>query len=380
MMNLLGRMVPVAVVMAVSALMMASTAVAGEVTVEFPRESGSKTVSLASLTGSFDVDQDYEIRGASGSTQSERIRGISLAALLTAVNADPVYGGVEIVRPNGGTVLISKAQILAGWPAPVVYESAGEMRFLRPSYAAGDANAGDIVSTTGTLVVRQTDASRIQVKAKVSKSKVKARELVRFTAIVSGIGAGEQYSVEWNFRDGKKSTGESVSHRFSKRGNYVVLVTVKTEGSDRSDPTTVAVRVGDPAKNQKQRSGGGTNEVVGAPDSGASDGTSGSGENAASEDADSETDSQEQAKEQPAPEPELPQITGRLLDPNVAADPQAASTLAARSGQQVENDSGTIGVPGEALGVAATFGLLGLGFLLELGTFGRFRSRLTLGG
>lgn len=347
---------------------------AGDIQVVGPRGGEPKTISLASLSGSFDVDQDYEIRSGSGSPRIERIRGISLSALLVAINADPVYGGVEVVRPDGRTVLIAKAQILAGAPAPVVYESAGEMRFLRPSYNASDANAGDIVSTSGTLVLRQTDASRIQVKAKVSKSKVKARDLVRFEATVSGIGAGEQFEVEWNFRDGKKAKGEEVSHRYSKRGNYVVLVTVTTAGSDRSDPATVAVQVGDPVKSEKKRSGGGSNDAAGAPDSGASDGSSGSGDSAATDNGDSP---QEPKATEPEPaEPQLPEITGQLLDPNATAEPQESSTLAARSGQQAENAGGSFGVPGEALGAAGALGLLGLGFLLELGALGKLRTRL----
>ncbi|MGB1583974.1 MAG: PKD domain-containing protein [Solirubrobacterales bacterium] len=354
-----------------------TVASAGEIKIVGPRGGETKSVDLVSLAGSFDVDQDYEIRSASGSTRSERIRGISIGALLAAIDADPVYGGVEIVRPNGGFVLISKTQILTSSPTPVVYESGGELRFLRASSDAEDNNADDIVSTPGDLVIRQTDATGVQVVARASKSKVGIRELVRFTAKVTGVGAGEKFEVTWNFRDGKSAKGLEVSHRFAKRGRYAVLATVKVLGSEQSSPDTTSVQVGKPVKSDKDRSGGGTNDSAGAPQSGASDGESGTGDSANTEKPDPESKSE---KSQPAveSEPVPPQITGQLLDPN-ARTGSAPSSLAARSGQQAEQTAPGAGVPGEAIGAAGALGLLGLGFLMELGVLARFRTRLTLG-
>lgn len=364
------RRTALAVSVAAAALAsLASTALAADVRVEFARGNGNATVSLSSLESQFDVNQSYEIRSASGSTQSEQVRGISIAALLAAVKAELGYGGVEIERPEGGSVFVSKSQIDAGLPTPVVYESAGQVRFLRPSYNATDANAADLVSTSGTLVLRQTEAPRIQVDAKASKSKAKIRELVRFSAKVTGAGAGEDYRVTWLFDDGTRATGLEVSHRFKKRGSYKVIATVETVGKTPVNHSDVApVQVGKAVKSKKNRSGGGNNDASGAPDSGASDGSSGSGDNAAT---DSESDAPKRKKKRVEPQPSttLPQVTGQLLDPIVVTPQEQTSDLAARSGQQAQVAKPGGGVPNEALGGAGALGLLALGFMLELGVF-----------
>lgn len=346
----------------------ASTAMAADVRVEFARDNRSRTVSLSELEPQFDVDRSYEIRSASGSTQTQ-IRGISITTLLAAVKAELRYGGVEIVRPEGGTVFISKSQIDTGVPAPVVYESGGQVSFLRPSYAANDVNAADLVSTSGTLVIRQTDKPRIKVVAKASKGKAKIRELVRFSATVTGAGAGENFTVKWRFRDGTTVSGLEVSHRFKKRGSYAVIATVETSGRAPVNHSDVApVQIGKPGKNKTNRSGGGNNDASGAPDSGASDGDSGGGKNAPTDTGD-ETPKRTNQRAEPQPDPTLPQVTGQLLDPTVVTPEEQSSDLVARSGQPVQQAKSSGGVPGEALAGAGTFGLLALGFLFELGVF-----------
>lgn len=365
----MNRVLKLALALTGLMLVAAPSAMAADVRVEFARQSGQATVTLASLESKFDVNEQYVIRGASGSTQSEQVRGISIAALLAAVNAELGYGGVEIARPDGGSVFISKAQIDAGAPAPVVYESAGQVRFLRPSSGDGDANAGDMVSTSGTLVIRQTERPRVEVDAKASKSKAKVGETLKFTAKVTGTGAGENYTVTWLFGDGTKATGLAVSHRFKKRGNYKVIATVATSGDNPVNHSDVApVQIGKTVKSKKNRSGGGNNDASGAPDSGASDGTSGSGDSAATESGDTKPKRKKKTEATPQVEA-LPQITGQLLDPTVVTPQEQQSDLAARSGQQVQQAKPGGGVPSEALGGVGALGLLALGFMLELGTF-----------
>lgn len=356
----------------------ASSALAGDVTVSGPRGGPSTTVSLASLADKFDVDADYELRDASGSAQPVHVKGISVAALLAAINADPVYGGVEVLRADQSKLLVSKSQIVAGAPSPVVYEDAAGVHFLRPSYGSTDANAGDVVTAAGNLTLRQTDSSQLQVEARASKTSVRARKAVTFSATASGAGAGEQYTYKWNFDDGTTATGAKVTHRYAKRGRYDVLVTVTTAGSDRSDPDVVSVQVGDPAKSKQNRSGGGTNQVAGAPDSGASDGSSGSGTNAATTQTEASapvTKRRRVFRAAPAGE----QVTGQLLSATIVAAPHAASTLGARSGQQIQK-APAIGIPGEAMGIGGVAALLGIGFMLELGTFGKLATRIRPGG
>ena len=366
------RAARIALVLAVFLLVAAPSAMAADVRVDFARGNGGATVTLASLESKFDVDQTYEIRSTSGSTQSEQVRGISISALLAAVNAELGYGGVEIDRPDGGKVFISKAQIDAGAPAPVVYESAGQVRFLRPTYGAGDANAADLISTTGTLLIRQTERPRIEIDAKAAKSKAKVGETVKFKATVTGAGAGETTTVTWLFGDGTKATGLAVSHRFKKRGSYKVIATVTTSGEPPVSNSDIApVQIGKTVKSKKNRTGGGNNDASGAPDSGASDGNSGSGDSAATDTGDTKPKPRRKKKTEPTPQvATLPQVTGQLLDPTVVTpQQQQQSDLAARSGQPVQEANAGGGIPSEALGGAGALGLLALGFMLELGTF-----------
>lgn len=359
-------------------LVAAATASAGTVTIKNPRGGDDIVVDLQQVAGSFDVDGEYEIRGSSGSARTERIRGISLAKLFEVANADPTYYGVNVLRSNGGSVFISKAQVSASASSPVVYESGGEVRFLRPSTSAADNNADDLVSSAGNLILQQTARADLKIKVKASKTKVSARKPVTFTATVSGIGAGEDYEVSWNFDNGKSGKGDEVSQRYAKRGLYRVLATVKTAGATQS--TVVTIQVGNPVKSDKDRTGGGNNDSAGAPDSGASDGASGNGENAATE---STPKKQTRKKAAEPASPALPTITGQVIDPNQVAPLEQQSDLAARSGSKTENPepkkANAGGVPTEAFGVAGALGLLGLGFLLELGAFGGLRSRLTIG-
>lgn len=357
----------------------ASPASAGTVTIKGPQGGPDITRELSDLTAQFDVDADYDVRSSSGLVRSEPIRGISIDALFKAVNADTAYRGVNVLRPNGGSVFISKAQVTAAAPSPVIYESGGEVRFLRPSYNERDNNAVDLVSAGGNLILQQTADSSLKITAKASKTKAKARESVKFTATVEGIGAGEQTEISWVFADGKTGKGAEVSHRFSKRGVYRVLATVKTAGSGLSSSAVVQVQIGNPVKSDKKRSGGGNNDAAGAPDSGASDGQSGSGDTAAT-DTTTEPE-QRRKKQQPKVDETLTPITGQLLDPTATPTPEQQSELAARSGTQSDpqNQGSAAGIPSEAIGVAGALGLLGFGFILELGAFARFRSRFSLG-
>lgn len=364
-------------------LLAASTAMAGSVTIKGPRpvEGGPPdiVVDLASVSQHFDVDDEYDIRSGSGSVRSERIRGISIDKLFAVANADPTYHGVSVLRPNGGEVFISKAQVTAGVPSPVIYESNGEVRFLRPSSSADDNNADDLVSSAGNLILQQTASSALKITAKASKTKVAARKLVTFAATVTGAGSGETPEISWLFDDGKSGSGDTVSHRYSKRGVYRVLATVKTGNAQHS--TVVTVQVGKPVVSKRDRTGGGNNDAANAPDSGASDGNSGDGD-AAATDEPAEKSKPKEERSVP-PKEQLPTITGQVIDPSAASTVETQSDLAARTGSKTTDpdpdQANSGGVPREAIGIAGAIGLLGLGFFLELGALSGLRSRLTIG-
>jgi plastocyanin len=346
----------------------AMPAVAADINVVGPRGGETKSVSFGSLTSQFDVDADYVLRGASGSNSVKRVRGISIAKLLSVTGADDVYSGLEIVRPNGTRVKLSKIQLLATGATPVIFAEGDQLVFLRPSYGASDANASDVVTVSGAMTLKQVDLGTLSVSAKASKTKVKAGELVKFTGVASGGGAGESYEFKWVFKDGTRGSGESVSHRFKKRGTYEVLVAANTVGSDRSDADVVVIQVGDPVKSKKQRAGGGTNDSAGAPTSGAADGDSGSGDLAATEQTQPKTKRKKEPTKE-APDPSLERVSGQVLLSSSTQPLTESSTLAARSGSQqsVEPKSSGLGISTGALAAIAALLILAFGAALENG-------------
>lgn len=363
-----ARLIPLAALVLLIAA--PSAAQAAEVTVNFVRDGGSKTVSLESLSGSFDVNAKYSLVGASGNTTTTQIQGISLRALLDAVGADPTYSRLTIARPSGDPVRVTRAQVEASGLGPVVYADGGLSTFVRPSYFSGDRNAGDVISGS-PLVITQVDDSDFALKAKASKLKPKTRESVAFSATATG-AAGQKLTYTWNFNDGTTATGAEVTHRFKKDGYYRVLVSVRGAGEPASSSTVLKINVGKLAKSDKQREGGGTNDAAGAPVSGQANGSSGSGDAAGT--ADSATPKQSKKKSEPQQPAENGEtVTGELL--TAAAQPQQQSSLAGRSGQQTAKSAGSGGIPSDAAGAAAALALLGLGVALEMGWFGRVGRR-----
>ncbi len=91
------------------------------------------TLSLEALAGSKDiVNAAYPLRAKEGE-MSATVTGFSIAALLRAADVDPYgFSYLEVQRPGGGSVQLSKAQA-RGEPAPVVYSTGTGTGFLRPS-------------------------------------------------------------------------------------------------------------------------------------------------------------------------------------------------------------------------------------------------------
>lgn len=354
----------VALVVSAGAAMPAASA---DISVVGPRDGGTKSVSFGSLAAQFDVEDDYVLRGASGATQVKRVKGISVARLLSVLGADEVYSGLDVVRPGGGVVRLSKIQLLAGGQTPVIFAEGDQLVFLRPSYSPDDANASDIVSV-GAMTLKQVDLGALNVSAKASKQKVNVGELVTFTGTASGGGAGESYKFTWIFKDGKSATGASVSHRFKKRGTYEVLLAAKTVGSDRTDPDVVVIQVGAPVKSKKKRAGGGTNDAAGAPTSGAADGDAGSGDLAATE----QTQAKTKRKKKPAERSDdssLEQVSGQVLLSSTTEPLTESSNLAARSGSQqpVDPKSSGLGISTGVWAAIAALLILAFGAALENG-------------
>ncbi len=341
-----------------------------------------QTLALEALAGSEDVtNRSYAVRGSTGET-TETVTGFSLAKLVDAAGADPFsFSYLEVQRPGGGAVLLSRHQALdegafADGP-PVVYAAPGGTSFLRPSGGSGDLNADDsFLAPQGvTLVLRK--GTPLRVKATASTLKTKPGKPVEFSAVVEQAGAGERLSFSWTFDDGKSGSGETVAHEFAEKGSYKVVLGVTSPGNEAGASAVVTIQVGAPLGGP-DRKGGGRNEQEGAPDHGAAAGPStgaGTGTGAGTPYVPSSTEAESSAPPAPrepapeaesAPEPAGEKVSGELLTAGSnPSEPEPTEPQAeARTGSLQGGGDGD-GVPAAAWGGLATLGLLGLGGLLE---------------
>ena len=380
--DLLSRALP-AVVLAACVLAVGAggaRADVAQVTVVAPG-GAQQTLSLDALAGQEDVQgRPYVLRSAAGES-AQTVTGFSLAKLLEAADADPYgFSYLEVQRPAGGAVLLSRHQALdpGAFPEgpPVAYATASGTGFLRPSSSSSseDLNADDSFEAPQgiTLVLRKD--SPLRVVAKASPLRTRPGQPVSFEAVVERAGAGEQLAYSWYFDDGHSAAGASVEHGFAKRGSYDVVVGVTTPGDSAGTSAVVTVQVGAPLSGPN-RKGGGRNHEADAPDHGAATGTPGaapglaaspeSGVGVAPTDAQrgrrprvrrSNTDTA--PRDTAAGEP----IVGELVSATTPIEP--AKPVTARTGQLDDGGDGP-GLPGAAVGVLVTVGLLGAGALIE---------------
>jgi hypothetical protein len=357
--QLLGRLLTATAALAAWALaapaIEAARADAAQATVVSPG-GGRQTLSLDALTGGEDVvGRGYVLRASTGES-SQVVTGFSLAALIEAAGADPfAFSYLEVLRPAGGAVLLSRAQALdpGAFPdgPPVVYASPAGTSFLRPSSGLDDLNATDSFEAPQGVTIALYKGSPLRVTATASTLRTRPGKAVRFSAQVEGAGAGEALTYSWYFDDGGSAAGADATHSFSRRGSYDVVVGVTTPGDSTGTSAVVTVQVGPPPEGPN-RKGGGVRRDRRAPDHGA-------------------------ATVSPAPTPERPPepspkaaatsqapagapISGQLLSAPAAATPKPKRQPGARAGN-LENESSGFGLPPAALGLLVTGGLLGLG-------------------
>lgn len=362
----------------------AAEADVAQVTVVSPG-GAQQTLSLDALAGQEDVsERGYALRSASGES-AQTITGFSLSKVLDASGADPyAFSYLEVQRPAGGAVLLSRHQALdsgafADGP-PVVYATAAGTGFLRPSSAPEDLNAVDSFEAPQGVTLVLRNGSPLQVKAEASPVQAKPRQPVSFSALVERAGAGEQLTYSWYFDDGHSAAGPSVEHSFKKRGSYDVVVGVTTPGDSAGASAVVTVQVGAPLSGP-DRKGGGRNSDANAPDHGAAGGPGGKNGTTGLPDADpgvssvgaAPTDAQrgrrprvrrsstDAAPRATAGEPVVGELVSATTTPIDAAKP-----VAARTGK-LSGDGEGPGLPGAALGLLVTAALLGTGALIETG-------------
>jgi PKD domain len=339
-----------------------------------------QTLSLDALAGGEDViDRSYALRSSTGES-IRTVSGFSPAAILEAAGVDPyAFAHLEVQRPAGGSVLLSRHQALdpgafADGP-PVLYATASGTGFLRPSAGEGDINATDSFEAPQGITLVLGKGSPLQVTAKASTVRTRPGVTVGFTAIVEGAGAGEQLTYSWYFDDGHSASGAEARHAFAKRGSYDVVIGVTTPGDRAGASAVVTIQVGAPISGP-DRKGGGRNRDANAPDHGAAGrggavppgpvstaGATNAGEGEKSEGTPKERKKKQVGEVTGAGE----RVSGLLLSDAPAQTPSTEPAVqpAARTGHLSGDDESGTSLPGTAWGLLVTGGLLGLGALTE---------------
>lgn len=368
--------------MAVGGMSDAARADDAQVTVISPG-GAQQTLSLAALAGKEDVvARTYPLRAVTGESNAT-VTGFSPVAILEAAGADPYgFSYLEVQRPAGGAVLLSRHQALdpsafADGP-PAIYAAAGGTGFLRPSTGAEDLNANDSFEAPQGVTLALHNGSPLRVRARASTKRTRVDEEISFSAIVDGAGAGEQLEYSWYFDDGHSASSAEASHSFARRGSYDVVVGVTTPGDRAGTSAVVTIQVGAPLSGPDRKGGGRRSEAT-APDHGAVAGTRGAvppgsgggGSRVGGTPADTRPEAalsvrrgttdaalHKTDREHSAGKP----VVGELVSATAPID--AGKLAAARSGQ-LENGGEGAELPGAALGLIVTVGLLGAGALVE---------------
>jgi hypothetical protein len=349
---------------------LAETARADDAQVTVVRTSGDQqTLALAALAGSEDViERPYTVRSSEGDS-TQAVTGLSLAAVLSAAGSDPYgFSYLEVQRPAGGSVLLSRDQALDAGAfdegPPVVYATAAGTGFLRPSSGEDDLNATDSFEAPQGVTVVLRSGSPLRVRAKASTLRTQTGKPVSFEALVDRAGAGEQLEYSWYFDDGDSASGASARHSFAKRGSYDVVVGVTTPGDRAGTSDVVTIQVGAPLSGPDRKGGGRSHEAT-APDHGAAAGTHGAvppGPGGSSSGGGGAHPAAPTAQQHEAPTGE--RVVGELVSATTPVDAAEPDAPGARTGR-LSAGGGDGGLPGVAIGLIVTAGLLGLGALVE---------------
>lgn len=365
-----------------------------------PLGGSAATINLHKLSGEEDVnDVAYAIRSKQA-TNTETVTGFSLERILVEGGVDVyTFNYVEIVRPGGGSVLLTRAQVRAdgAFPdgQPVVLEDGASPAFLRPSAGPEDYNDDDRF-TASPLRVIVHEGSLIELQAEASRSKAEVGERITFNATVTRQAAGTDPEISWSFGDGATKTGARVSHTFSEPGLWKVAVGATTPNDRTGGSALVEVRVGKSKAGGPDREGGGEDGGKGASDQGTSEGSGGtaggsgdpdaagtepgtSAGNSDPADRTSEATPRPRQKEQERadrPGPPGETVSGELLSASDLAGAEVIPAATPSPSEQAPiatlrtgtpSEAGGFTVPGAALAGLGAFGLVGLGALAEIG-------------
>lgn len=187
-----------------------------------------------------------------------RLTGVRIGSVLRAAGIDPAaVPSLEIVRPDGSILYLTREQVGDDSRAAIVWVSARRTGLLRPSLGRGDINAGDYFLTSPDTPLRVTVAPGPALRVLIA-GPTRLRPGVRgqFTARVLGSDDGGDVLVRWSFGDGAVATGPQTQHAFRRRGVYSVVAEARASdgAAGSSDPLRIAVGQ---VANSGERAGGG---------------------------------------------------------------------------------------------------------------------------
>lgn len=235
----------------------------------------------------------YTLRDSPGQAGTPlTLHGVSIRGLLTLAGFDP--GTVKFVQVVGGdgSVTTLTAPEINSPPYPegpaLVTDEGGTTRFFRPARSSGGTSI-NVTSVPGTpLEMTVNGGSLLSVRATASPTRVKVGQSVTFRASVRFSPPGATITYIWDFGDGTRGLGATVTHQYSQPGDLLVAVKAQGSGGSTSEcatvcggPASVQVTVTGRARGSDQPQGtpqgGGTSTNLGGTGTGGTGSGSGSG-------------------------------------------------------------------------------------------------------
>lgn len=232
--------------------MVAAVALAGEapeagasVAIQLPGQARPVVVEDDRLRELYDVtNADFVLRSLRR-VRYVRLSGVRIGTVLRAAGIDPAaVPSLEIARPDGSILYLTREQVGSDSRAAIVWVSGRQTGLLRPSLGRADVNAGDNFLTSPDTPLRITVAPGPALRVLIAgPTRLRPGARGRFRARVVGSGSGGEVVVRWSFGDGGVATGREAQHAFRRRGVYSVVAEAQTSdgAAGSSDPLRVAV-------------------------------------------------------------------------------------------------------------------------------------------
>lgn len=218
------------------------------------------TISTDSLTG--DINQTYRV----GSESVVVTGGVSVRQLLADTDTDFGYETIELARPDGSTLTMTRKQIADPRNQPVFYtDSQGTTYFIGPKDSRGVVAPSNRFAVGATVTLSQHSESELKVTISPSRKKIKPGGEITFRAKVTGYDPGETPTYKW-WLEGKSQrfSGAGFTQKFpTKDGVYKFSVAVRIEGSAVSTTAVAKITVGDPKKADDEQNGNGNGDPTG---------------------------------------------------------------------------------------------------------------------